>query len=554
MPRCAGRANHASSTTAGAIIFSANDPGRNLRLMPRATPSKTKCFRHSVPIPPECSLWELLQNGTGLELPSEHLVYWQERTEREQRQKLNTVRVLGQAPHDSSESKKDKIFIVGLMSGYTQRVVKTPRWNCFPWVARTHRRELMLNLAFFLHHTPGCHHLRVTQGQRVPLTRLRSKLRQISKLVSRLNSRPWFRQRLEIILRCCETTWDGGTAHIHAHLVVRPLAPMSAPEWIDVNARVRAHFGADVGTFEPIGEIDLAVPYLTKPCDFDGFNDDQIRTLARQTRHLRTHEPMGTFRDFCRMLTQTNTKLVRRRDRIVRVNRSDGSRRRQHNKRGAARRGQAVPAPVNQVVRIGQPRPHGTTRFEPALYVRGYTGDLGELLEKYPDLREMRDQLMPQWPRRPRHAQSVPPIVPSIVHLIDHIPSEQAATCSHCSANSNPVIAAAADLSLAAGNPKPLPLKANLSALPARSVPLPRQQIATRQPFPVDDDDNGDVTPAPRSRVSPFLRSEMDCDRQLLDDPPDRQSRRKSRPQAKWILPTCRHHPSPTTNHEEINV
>jgi hypothetical protein len=70
-------------------------------------------------------------------------------------------------------------------------------------------------------------------------------------------------------------------------------------------------------------------------------------------------------------------------------------------------------------VRIGQPRPHGTRWSEPCLYVRNYQGELSTLLKQYPDLRELRDQLMVKWPRKPRNTLS--PRVPYIGQLTDHL-------------------------------------------------------------------------------------------------------------------------------------
>ncbi len=167
--------------------------------------------------------------------------------------------------------------------------------------------------------------------------------------------------------------------------------------WIELAGRIRQQFHGDTSTCDPIGNVNQAIPYLTKPSEFSGLSGDEIRTLVDQTRHLRTHQPLGEFREFCRELERTGTKLARKGGQIVRIARSDGSLQTGEANKGDAGSGRGekrASPPADQVVRIGPPRPHGTPRSEPYLYVRGYQGDLSELLNEYPDLRHLRDTLI----------------------------------------------------------------------------------------------------------------------------------------------------------------
>lgn len=439
------------------------------------SPARLQRFVGSVPIPPECSLWDLINEKTGLELSEEQLAAWDKRTDGERQQKLMTLRALGQLGRNAERPEVNAVWRIGLMSGYAEPVWKTPRWNCLPWVARSKRQGLAINLAYYLHYTPGCRHLRVTLGHRIPLGCLRASFQKLSKSISRLNTRPWFRKQVEIILRSCELTWNEADAHVHAHLLVKPRKRLSASNWVRLQEQVRRHFGADIGTFESIGEVGRTVPYFTKPSDLEDFGGDDIKTLAEQTRHLRTHEPLGEFRAFCRRLQDRKMTLVRRHDCIAMVSRSDGARQRTGRK---DRKASTIEVPRNQLLHIGHPRPHGTARLEPTLLVRGYTGDLNELLANYPNLLDLHDQLMPQWPRRPRSTQGPPNKVPYIDHIIDHLPSLQPPT---------------PDFNF------PITFPSNRS----------------------DEDDNCDVAHARRAPLSPFLRFETDhCVKMLGDSKP----------------------------------
>jgi hypothetical protein len=211
-------------------------------------------FARPVPVPPESSLWDLIEQKTGHTLSKEHFANWEHRKEKEHRQRIAVMRALGKAGRQNLHAEQDTIAIVGLMSGHAEPVVKTPRWSCFSWVARAQRRELLTNLAFYLAHRPECRHLRITLGPRVPLEEIGNALRSLAKAISRLNTRPWFREKAEIVARSCELTWNGATAHVHAHIVVRPLREVAEADWIALEGRVRGHCRGDIGSFEPLGD------------------------------------------------------------------------------------------------------------------------------------------------------------------------------------------------------------------------------------------------------------------------------------------------------------
>jgi hypothetical protein len=149
-------------------------------------------------------------------------------------------------------------------------------------------------------------------------------------------------------------------------------------------------------------------------------SEQVLGVVIRQTLRLRIHEPMGSFRDFCQMLKRTNTKLARRGNDIVMVDRADGSRRRKANQKRSVPPRRAAADPHNLLVRVGQPRPHRTSRFEPVLYVVGYDADFEGLLERYPNLRLMRDRLLSAWTNRARRVPASSN-VPCIVHFIDQM-------------------------------------------------------------------------------------------------------------------------------------
>ena len=376
--------------------------------------------RPPVALPPQSSLAALIAANTGKQMRWSAFAEQRERREDQRQQAERVMRVLGKRAHSAGAARSKDLVVVGLLTGHAERIPRTPRWRVFPWVAKFARQELCRDLLYYLSENPGARHLRVTQGRRVNPNILRRSMKALSKAVSRLNTRPWFEADAEIILRCCEITWDGKTVHPHAHLVVLPRRDLSEVEWITLTGRVRAHFQADVGVCEPLGDTLKAIPYLTKPTDVAQMSEQVLGVVIRQTLRLRIHEPMGGFRDFCQMLKRTNTKLARRGNDIVMVDRADGSRRQRAKQNHPVPRRQAAADPHNLVVRIGQPRPHRTSRFEPVLYVVGYDADFEGLLGRYPNLHRMRDQLLSNWTKRGCRVPASSN-VPCIVHFIDQM-------------------------------------------------------------------------------------------------------------------------------------
>lgn len=482
-------------------------------------------FKRSLPSPPERTLWELIEEKTGQEIPLEQIAQWERRREDERQLQLRVARAMGKNGRAAARTAGDAISVVGLMSGYAEQLVKTPRRNCFAWVSRSQRRELLLNLTYYLAHRPGCRHIRLTQGPRVPLTQIGKTFRRLAKIVSRINGREWFCEKAEIGLRCSELAWEDGerTAHVHVHLLVRPVVPLSEADWVELEGHVRQVCAGDVSDFEPLGDPAAAGPYLTKANDLTAMSGQELRTYAEELRHVRTHEPLGEFRAFCRELKESNMKLTRIHGSIVRVHRSDGMRRVDQLERALAHQsGKQSTPPVNRLLRLGQPRPHGSTRSEPALYIKNYDGDLEHVLEENPDMRCLRDRLMPQWPRRPRQTRSSLPIVPTTTGnrptapatpSTDQPSKSSSSPSSSSSSRSAPCCGAAA---LA-----PNPSVTSLSTIPAGKARIAHPAAA------IDADDNGDVAPAPLAPMSPFLRGAMDRFRHFLDEPPEPAYKRK---------------------------
>lgn len=358
-------------------------------------------FRQRVPFPPECNLAEQIDAKTGQRMPAQLYEQWCERAEKTHQQQRRLARLLGKGKHGRPDRTDDGLTLVGLMTGHAERAIKTPRWKCLPWNAAVSRDELMLNLTFYLAHRPDARHIRVTQGERVPLNDIRVTAMGLSKSISRLNTRSWFREQVEIVFRCVEVTWNGSSAHVHAHLVLLPVNPLSDEQWIELNGHIQQCLGGHADEPSTLGEIEKAVPYLAKPVDFDELRGDEIVTFAEQMRGLRTHEPAGDFRKFCRRLKRAGMKLIRRGGEIVMVSRSDGLRRTSQRGGPSCRRKRPTLL-TDQILRIGPPRPHGSNLLQPVIYVNNYSDDFERFLANNPDIQEMRDRLMEQWPRRPR--------------------------------------------------------------------------------------------------------------------------------------------------------
>jgi hypothetical protein len=472
----------------------------------RATSVDLSSFSRCVPVPLECTLWDLIAEKTGRTLAPQQFRAWKKSRDDERRHKIAAMRALGKASRASRDSAKDSISVVGLMSGHTEPIIETPRWNAFPWVARSHRREFLINLTFYLSHRPNCRHLRLTLGPRVRLNEIGITMQALAKAISRLNTRPWFKTCAEVASRSCELTWNGATAHVHAHIVVRPLVDLSDADWISLQGQVRDHCKGDTGDFEPVQDVAEVAPYFAKADSLDGLDGDEIRTYAEQLRHVRTHEPLGEFRAFCSELRRTNTKLVRRGRWIARVSRSDGLRRAPAV--ALPPRSTGKDRPQNQVVRLGAPRPTASRALEAAIYVRDYDGDFEALLAANPSLSAIRNKLMPQWPAGPRPNGGPPPIVPCTLQL-----SDQAPTSTSPAASSSRT--AAATIQRRCGSrqhdPRP-PLDRSVS----KPSPARRPSPATSAPVGgITSEDDVAISPDPHS---PFLRSELDAYRHFLEE------------------------------------
>jgi len=489
-------------------------------------------FARSIPFPAECTLWELIEQRTGQEIPLEQFALWERQRENERHLQLRVARAMGKNGRAAAGTASDSISVVGLMTGYAEQLVKTPRRNCFAWVSRAQRKELLLNLTYYLAHRQGCRHIRLTQGPRVPLTEIGATFRSLARSVSRLNTREWFRDKAEVVLRCSELAWDGESAHVHAHLVVRPVGALSEADWIELEGHVRESCSGDVSDFEPIGDPGAAGPYLTKANDLAEMSGPELRTYAQELRHIRTHEPLGEFRAFCQELKKTNMKLTRIGRRIVRVHRSDGMRQVNPMERPFAQElGKQTTPPVNRLIRLGPPRPHGTNRSEPALLIQGYDGDLDHVLEENPDMRNLRDRLMPQWPRRPRQTLLPPSIVPSSTDNRPTAPSsglrDQPAKSESSPSATSTYGASSVPPTRSVPSSSPMPASNERLAHPVSCHKARGQSNkGSNGGHSTDADDNADVA-SPSTPNSPFLRSEMDRFRRCLGEPPAPRRRRK---------------------------
>ena len=472
----------------------------------RATSVDLSSYSRCVPVPPECTLRNLIEEKTGLNLSPQQFQAWKKSRDDERRHKIAAMRALGKGGRTSRDSAKDSITTIGLMTGHSEPVIKTPRWNAFPWVARSHRREFLTNLTFYLSHRPDCRHIRLTIGPRVGLNEIGATMQALAKAISRLNARPWFQKYAQVVSRSCELTWNGATAHVHAHVVVRPLVNLSDADWISMQGQVRHQCNGDTGDFEPVVDVAKAAPYFAKPDSLDGLEGGEIRTYAEQLRHVRTHEPLGEFRAFCAELKRTNTKLVRRGRWIARVSRSDGLRRAPAAALPARSKGKDRPR--NQVVRLGAPRPTASSALEPALYVRDYDGDFEALLDANPSLSRIRDKLMPQWSPGPRPNGGPPPIVPCTVQLSDQASSPAAPAAS----SSRPAAAAIQPRRGSRQHATHPPLIRSVPKPSPTSRLLPTTAPPDRRITYEDDVPTGIAPPCP------FLRSEMDADRRFLDE------------------------------------
>jgi hypothetical protein len=269
----------------------------------------------------------------------------------------------------------------------------------------------------------------LTCGVPVDIEAVPETLRKTCDGIRRLRSKAWFHSLGEVLMRSAEFKISNGKYHCHVHIVIRPWAEMSDEDWMELANKLQGVFGCVTLDDKTITDQYGAAQYLFKGNELLNIDPLDLFRLQELMKHVRTHEPLGSFKAFCSELRRTKMKITWVGNRLVPVLRNDGS------FQGASAvenihedgsdRSKHTPSAVSggqrssRLLRITTPFAHAKRVREPHLMILNYDGDFKGYLSRNPLFAKFRDELMPQWLAGLK-AVGAAPIVPCTVQVTDH--------------------------------------------------------------------------------------------------------------------------------------
>jgi hypothetical protein len=185
---------------------------------------------------------------------------------------------------------------------------------------------------------------------------------------------------------------------------------MHESDWLELAQKMEDALGAKVVDDKTITDAYGASQYLFKSNEVLEIDPFDLCRLDDLMKHVRTHEPQGSFRAMCSDLRRTKMKIIWSQNKLVKVRRSDGSLQGQSaviSGDGDERTDSttaSVPGqfgerqPVtNHLLRITVPIARATRVKEPQLLLLNFNGDFSGFLAENPKLAKFRAELMPQW-------------------------------------------------------------------------------------------------------------------------------------------------------------
>lgn len=280
------------------------------------------------------------------------------------------------------------IFRVGVGSVLAEEVPSYVDSNIIPWVASRNRRQMLLNLEYFLSSLPNYRFelWTFTAGIRTPLAEVRSIIRQLSRDLSRLNSESFMREfGAEFQFRSTEfgsVNCDDGSPsfHIHAHVFVKLNRFLDEEERTNLRDRISDKWPAywsDCGGAE-IRDPKQACQYLVKIQDLRKLRGPEFVELSDQVKGLRLVETMGEFRLMASELKRENLKIIRSRGRLRRMKKRNRRKSRQVDR-------SLREEPVENLIIAITPPSHAFYRVaEPCLIITNYNP---ETIQDHKDFR-----------------------------------------------------------------------------------------------------------------------------------------------------------------------
>lgn len=290
----------------------------------------------------------------------------------------------------------EQIELVGLATGFVERVESWRNINFLPEVASRNRAPYLRSFEYFSDSHPYQRYFTVSSGVRCPINEVRERLLWLHRELKRFaNSEVCKRFGARFTVRADEVTikWEleknAFTCNVHTNVVI-DFDRVLGPGYAEFLRAFHAHFGnvrvQENGRVRDTREI---IKYITKPGEVLQLGAADLAELHKQLFGLHLVQAYGEFREVLQSLDAEGVTVRKRRvvnDGIeefkwVKVQRH---RRPPPSEEATWRHDHGIvldASATDVVLSILPPAPYFVNRCEPALLVRRYSGSLPRLIE-----------------------------------------------------------------------------------------------------------------------------------------------------------------------------
>lgn len=194
--------------------------------------------------------------------------------------------------------------------------------NFIPYSACAARKRIVREVTAYLAAPENefCRMWVMTNGDRCNVFELRSRIKALSRKISKLNAEPWFRKIGQMVIRCNEVgsiDADGSfmqnsfadtggeiprddqgrrTYHPHSHVIFRPNKWREPRLWEKFIKRVWKWWGFHWKDCSMVQDAREIVKYCTKPAEVANLNEDETFDLYNALHGLHLVETLGPLR------------------------------------------------------------------------------------------------------------------------------------------------------------------------------------------------------------------------------------------------------------------
>jgi hypothetical protein len=314
------------------------------------------------------------------------------------------------------------VSIVGLSSGQEQHLQAFRQITFLPSVARKKRAERLRMLNYYVDQPENRLSTRMwvfNLGRRVPLVKVRSRIQQLSRMVSSFATELRQKYNIDIIFRSTElgkiikngevnpksgnrimlegVPEGDPTFHIHAHCLVKTpylkdwgsVIRWVNKRWREINNMDPAEKWQPFDESGKIVKVREVCKYVAKPSDLLQLGQTEVGDLFHQVKGLHLVQFSGSLQNQRRSLKDQGQRPVRRKkganmgwDIVPTWNKLSDS---VYEAIAQTKKAKVKPTPKdNRVMAFLQPSFFFNVVAEPAVLVSRYNGDLSSLVQEHP--------------------------------------------------------------------------------------------------------------------------------------------------------------------------